>query len=269
MKAMCAFFGISRASYYGWVQRTQQPDRDAANKQLIQEAYEKSHQTYGYRRITLWIRKHKGICLNHKTVLRLMRVLQIRSMARRQKLFKRLANPDSYHRYDNVLNRNFTATPPNQKWTTDITYLRSQQGWVYLSVIRDLFDGFIVAYELGRENSLALVLNTLKQAKQNEPIREGLILHSDQGFQYTSHEYHTLIREYAITPSMSRRANCWDNAPMENFFGHLKTEGLHAVHHPPLQDLKQILDDYVHFYNYERIQLKTRQTPFETRCLSS
>jgi transposase InsO family protein len=167
----------------------------AGSKQLIQEAYEKSHQTYGYRRITLWIRKHKGICLNHKTVLRLMHVLQIRSIARRPKLFKRVADLDIYHRYDNVLNRNFTATHPNQKWTTDITYLRSQQGWVYLSVIRDLFDGFIVAYELGRENSLALVLNTLKQAKQNEQVREGLILHSDQGYQYTSQGYHTLIRE--------------------------------------------------------------------------
>lgn len=266
---MCTFFGVSRASYYAWVQRLEQPDRDAASKQLIQEAYEKSRQTYGYRRITLWIRKHKGICLNHKAVLRLMHVLQIRSLARRRKLFKRLASLDIYHRYDNVLNRNFTATRPNQKWTTDITYLRSQQGWVYLSVIRDLFDGFIVAYELGRENSLALVLNTLKQAKQNEQVRDGLILHSDQGYQYTSHGYHTLIREYAITPSMSRRANCWDNAPMENFFGHLKEEALQHLHNPSLHDLKLILDDYVHFYNYERIQLKTRQTPFETRCLSS
>jgi putative transposase len=266
---MCAFFGISRASYYGWVQRMPQVDRNALHKQLIQEAYEKSHQTYGYRRITLWIRKHKGICLNHKTVLRLMHVLQIRSMARRRKLFKRLADLNIYHRYDNVLNRNFTATRPNQKWTTDITYLRSQQGWVYLSVIRDLFDGFIVAFELGRENSLALVLNTLKQAKQNEQVRDGLILHTDQGYQYTSQGYYTLIREYAITPSMSRRANCWDNAPMESFFGHLKEEALHHVHNPSLQDLKQILHDYVHFYNYERIQLKTRQTPFETRCLSA
>ncbi len=269
MKAMCRFFGISRASYYGWVQRVQQPDRDALNKQFIQEAYERSHQTYGYRRITLWLRKHKGIWLNHKTVLRLMHALQIRSIARRRKLFKRVANLDIYHRYDNLLNREFTATRPNQKWTTDITYLRSQQGWVYLSIIRDLFDGFIVAYELGRENSLALVLNTLKQAKQHEHIPEGLMLHSDQGYQYTSQGYHLLTHQYAITPSMSRRANCWDNAPMENFFGHLKEEALHHLPHSSFHDLKQILDEYIHFYNYERIQLKTRQTPYETRCLSS
>jgi len=269
VKAMCQFFGVSRASYYAWVRRIEQPDRDAGDKQLVQEAYEKSHQTYGYRRITLWIRKHKGVGLNHKRVLRLMNRLQIRSIARRRKLFKRMADLEIYHRYDNVLNREFMANQPNQKWTTDITYLRTQQGWAYLSVIRDLFDGFIVAHQLGTENSLALVLNTLKQAKQNEQIRTGVILHSDQGFQYTSQPYHTLTHEYAITPSMSRRGNCWDNAPMENFFGHLKEEALHHVHLPSFPDLKQILDDYVHFYNYERIQLKTRQTPYETRCLSS
>ncbi len=266
---MCAFFGVSRASYYAWVQRLEQPDREATHKQLIQEAYEASHQTYGYRRITLWLRKYKGVWLNHKTVLRLMHILHIRSIARRRKLFQQMANLAIAHRYDNVLNREFTATHPNQKWTTDITYLHTQQGWVYLSAIKDLFDGFIVAYELGTENSLALVLNTLQQAKRKEQIRDGLILHSDQGFQYTSQAYHALTCEYAMTPSMSRRANCWDNAPMENFFGHLKAEALHHVHNPSLQDLKQILDDYVHFYNYERIQLKTKQTPYETRCLSS
>ena len=266
---MCKFFGVSRAGYYAWVQRLEQPDREAAHKQLIQEAYEKSHQTYGYRRITLWIRKHKGVWLNHKRVLRLMNVLQIRSIARKRKFFKNVKSLEIYHCYDNVLNREFTASQPNQKWTTDITYLRIQQGWAYLSVIRDLFDGFIVAHELGTQNSLALVLNTLRQAKLKEHIQAGLILHSDQGFQYTSHGYHLLTGEYAITPSMSRRGNCWDNAPMENFFGHLKEEALHHVHHPTFHDLQQILDDYVHFYNYERIQLKTRQTPYETRCLSS
>jgi len=269
VKAMCKFFSVSRAGYYAWVQRMEQEDRETTNKQLIQEAYDKSHQTYGYRRITLWLRQHKGVWLNHKRVLRLMQVLQIRSLARRRKLFKKMADLEIYHRYDNVLNREFTATRPNQKWTTDITYLRTQQGWAYLSVIRDLFDGFIIAHELGTENSLALVLNTLKQAKQNEQVQAGLLLHSDQGFQYTSHAYYTLTHEYAMTPSMSRRGNCWDNAPMENFFGHLKEEALQHVHLPSFQDLKQILEDYVHFYNYERIQLKTRQTPYETRCLSA
>ena len=268
IQAMCKFFGVSRAGYYAWVKRLDQPDPDAERKQLIQEAYEKSHKTYGYRRIRMWIRKNTGQSINHKAVLRIMNLLQIHSIARKRRMFKRLAELETYHRYDNLLNREFTASRPNQKWVTDITYVSTQQGWAYLSTIQDLFDGFIVAHELGTENSLRLVLNTLKQAKQKEQIPEGLLLHSDQGYQYTSPAYHVLTQAYASTPSMSRRANCWDNAVMENFFGHLKEEALRHVRNPSLSHLKQLIDEYVQFYNYERIQLKTRQTPYETRCLS-
>jgi len=266
---MCRFFGVSRAAYYAWVKQIDQPDRNAERKQLIQEAYQKSRQTYGYRRIGIWIRKNKGQSINHKAVLRLMNSLNLSSIARKRRVFRRMTDLGMYHRYENVLNRQFSASLPNQKWVTDITYIATQQGWAYLSTIKDLFDGFIVAHEVGTENSLTLVLKTLKQAKQKEKITDGLLLHSDQGFQYTSHGYHVLTHEYAITPSMSRRGNCWDNAVMENFFGHLKEEALRHVRNPTLVDLKLIIDDYVHFYNYEKIQLKTRQTPFELRCLPS
>jgi putative transposase len=269
VKAMCAFFGVSRAAYYQWLKRVSQPDRDQARMVLVQEAYEKSHHVYGYRRIALWICKHKGIYMNHKAVLRLMNKLHIHSVARRRKVFIPRTQLDTYHRYPNILQRDFQASQPNQKWVTDVTYFRTQQGWGYLSIIQDLFDGFIVAHQFGRQNSRALVLNTLKQAKQNEKVTDGLILHSDQGHQYTSQAYFVLMREYPITPSMSRRANCWDNAPMENFFGHLKEEALRHVRNPTFEEARSLIDDYVHFYNYEWIQLKTRQTPFETRCLST
>ena len=106
----------------------------------------------------------------------------------------------------------------------DITYIPTQQGWGYLSTIKDLFDGFIVVHQLGKENSLALVLNTLKQAKQKEMVTDGLILHSDQGYQYTSPAYFVLTQQYTVTASMSRPGNCWDNAPMENYTSHLKEE---------------------------------------------
>ncbi len=268
IQAMCKFFGVSRAAYYAWVQRLEQADPDAERKQLIQEAYEKSHKTYGYRRIGMWICKHKGRVINHKAVVRIMNNLQIHSIARKRRMFKRMTELETYHRYDNLLNREFTASRPNQKWVTDITYVSTQQGWAYLSTIQDLFDGFIVAHELGTENSVGLVLNTLKQARQKEQIPAGLLLHSDQGYQYTSPAYHLLTQAYVLTPSMSRRANCWDNAVMENFFGHLKEEALRHVRHPTFAHLQQLIDEYVHFYNYERIQLKTRQTPYETRCLS-
>jgi putative transposase len=266
---MCKFFGVSRTAYYGWLKRLEQPDPDAERMEQIQEAYEKSHRIYGYRRIGLWLRKQKRVHSNHKAILRLMNKLNIRSVARKPRIFRRLAEAKIRHHYDNVLHREFSANQPNQKWVTDVTYIATKEGWAYLSTIQDLFDGFIVSYRLGRQNSLGLVLNTLKQAKQNVPSTEALLLHSDQGYQYTSQNYAILLKSFAITPSMSRRGNCWDNAPMENFFGHLKEEALRPYPPPSFEEARQMIDDYIHFYNYERIQLKTRQTPFETRCLSS
>jgi putative transposase len=265
---MCAFFGVSRAAYYAWVKQLDQPDPDRERMEQVQEAYERSHRTYGYRRIVLWLQKQKGVFLNHKTVLRLMNKLNIRSVARKRKVF-RMAKVEIYHHYDNLLNQEFRASQPNQKWVTDVTYIATRLGWAYLSTIQDLFDGFIVSHQLARVNSLELVLGTLQQAKQREQVTDELILHSDRGYQYTSHTYATLIHDYAITPSMSRPGNCWDNAPMENFFGHLKEEALRQFPIPSFEEARQIIDDYIHFYNYERIQLKTRQTPYETRCLSS
>ncbi len=268
MKAMCPFFGVSRAAYYAWVKRLDQPDPDAARMALVQQAYEVSQRTYGYRRIQIWIQQNRDLIINHKAVLRLMNKLGIRSIARQRKAQKKLAECQGYHRYPNVLDRDFTASRPNQKWVTDVTYSHTQQGWAYLATIKDLYDGFIVAHHLHRNNSIELVTQTLQQAQKKEKVTAGIVLHSDQGHQYSSHPYHVLTNEYNITPSMSRRGNVWDNAPMENFFGHLKEEAIRRVKNPTFQQAQQIIDDYIHFFNYERIQLKTRQTPFQVRCLS-
>jgi len=166
------------------------------------------------------------------TVLRLMNRLGIRSVVRQRRAYQRTAPDGAFHRYENVLNRDFIATGTNQKWVTDVTYIATQQGWAYLSTIKDLFGGFIVAHALSLTNSVGLVLKTLRLAQQKEKVTDELILHSDQGHPYTSHAYHVLIQQYNFTPSMSRRANCWDNAPMENFFGHLKEETAPPVHYP-------------------------------------
>jgi len=260
VKAMCEFFAVSRAAYYAWVKKLGEADPDQERMDQVQAAYETSHKTYGYRRITLHLQQNQGLSINHTAVLRLMRKLNIRSVARKPKLYKKLEELGTYHIYPNLLNRDFGATHPSQKWVTDITHINTQQGWCYLSTIKDLYDGFIVAHVLTQSNSIALVTAT---------IRQGLILHSDQGHQYTSQAYQdVLTHEYNITPSMSRRGNCWDNAPMENFFGHLKEEYLRQFKKPSFQEAQQLIDEYVYFYNYERIQLKTRQTPYQTRCLS-
>ncbi|MHB9032145.1 MAG: IS3 family transposase [Anaerolineae bacterium] len=265
---MCALFGLSRAAFYAWHKRLGQPDPDTKRKRLVMEAYKASRNTYGYRRIRLWLYQQRSVTINHKAILRLMNSLGIHSIARRRKMVSKMSQLATYHRYENVLNREFTATVPNQKWVTDVTYIATQQGWAYLCTIMDLYGGFIVAHALSLSNSVSLVTKTLNLACQKEKVTNGIVLHSDQGHQYTSHAYHVLTQQYSIIPSMSRRGNCWDNAPMECFFSHLKEEAIRHIHISAFEEVKQIVADYIYFYNYERIQLKTRQTPNQIRCLS-
>lgn len=263
---MCAFLEISRAAYYAWLKRTKPSALCLDRIQLIQQAYQASHKTYGYRRIQLWIQQNTNTVINHKAVLRWMNRLGIRSVARRPKPLNKFKDFPNVHQYPNLLARNFTASRPNQKWVTDVTYIATQRGWAFLSVIKDLFDGFIVAHHLSRSNSVVLVTNTLKLAKKKEVVTDNLLLHSDQGFQYFTQPYFTLLKEYNITPSMSRRGNCWDNASVENFFSHLKEEAVRQFPTPTFEEASLIIDDYIHFYNYERIQLKTKKTPYQLRC---
>lgn len=267
MTAMCEFLEVSRAAYYAWVRRLEQPDPDEERMCLVQEAFDQSRQTYGYRRVAIWLQQRRQVTINHKTVRRLMNKLGIRSIARRRRPYPKATDLTTFHRYPNLLQREFSAQKPNQKWVTDITYIRTTEGWAYLSVIKDLFDGFVLAHHLSSHNSVTLVLSTLRQACQKEVVTDGLILHSDQGHQYTSQPYYVLTQHYHITPSMSRPGNCLDNAPVESFFSHLKQE---TLRHLPLLSLEEVrlqIDDYIAFYNYDRIQLKTKQTPFQIRCL--
>jgi putative transposase len=246
---MCNFLEISRAAYYAWIKRSVQSEIDDPRMKLIEEAYKASHKTYGYRRVQIWIEQKYDININHKAVLRLMNKLGVHSVARRRKFMKKIEDIGTYHRYPNCLNREFSAAQPNQKWVTDVTFIHTQQGWAFLSTIKDLHDGFIVAHYFTKQNSIELVTKTLKLAKQKEKVTDGLVLHSDQGTQYTSHSYFALTQEYNITPSMSRRGNCWDNAVMENFFGHLKEEAMRQFLNPTFDEAKQIIDDYIYFYN--------------------
>lgn len=261
---MCRFFDVSRNGYYDYAKQIDQPDKDRWLSKLISECQSKTNRTYGYRRIKVWITRQTGKKVNHKAILRVMNKYGLLSQIRRRRKYTYYS--DYLHRYDNVLNRDFSADRPNQMWVTDISYIQTKQGVLYLSTIKDLFDNSIVAYNTGTEQTINLVLDTIKKAKQNEVVTAELQLHSDQGFQYTSHGYFNLTREYGITPSMSRRGNCLDNAPAENFFGILKSECINRVKLKTINEAKRLIDQYIHFYNHERIQLKTKLTPFEKRC---
>ena len=185
------------------------------------------------------------------------------SEIRRRRKYKYMGQ--QIHKYENLLNRNFKADMPNAKWVTDISYIHTGQGVLYLSIIRDLYDSSIVAYKTGTEQTVNLVLNTIKAAVQKEAVAAELQLHSDQGFQYTSQGYFNLTKEYDITPSMSRRGNCYDNAMAENFFSILKTECIYRQKLKTFDEARHLIDEYIYFYNNERIQTKTSLTPLEKR----
>ncbi|MGE5380292.1 MAG: IS3 family transposase [Methylocystaceae bacterium] len=264
IKQMCEFFQVSRSGYYAWVKRIGQEDKDKWIADLICECQYKNHKTYGYRRVGIWLLREYGLILNHKTVLRIMSKYQLQSEIRRRRKYQQ--NSQVIHKYENLLNRNFTAEKPNQKWVTDISYIHTKQGVLYLSMIKDLYDGFIVHYETGTEQTTGLVTKTIKSALKKEAVADGLALHSDQGFQYTSTAYFNLSQEYGFKPSMSRRGNCLDNACAESFFGALKAECIHRRKLATYEEARNLLNDYISYYNYDRIQLKTKLTPYERRC---
>ena len=258
---MCRFFEVSRSGYYGYVSRMDIPAKDLPLAEKIRECQCECGKTYGYRRVHTWLER-KGIHRNPKTILRVMQKYNLLSVVRR----KKYRNYGEYlHRYPNLLNRDFCAERPNQKWVTDISYIRTKQGVLYLSIIRDLFDNSIVAYKTGTEQNVNLVLNTIKSAMKKEKVTAELQLHSDQGFQYTSQAYFNLTKDYGITPSMSRRGNPYDNALAENFFSILKTECIYRVKLQTFEEARLLIDRYIYFYNHQRIQLKTKLTPLEKR----
>ena len=259
---MCSFFDVSRSGYYDYVKRMNEPDKDELLAQQISECQKLCKKTYGYRRVKIWLERN-GVQRNPKTVLRVMNKYGLLSEIRRIRKYKQMGQ--QLHIYENKLNRDFTADKPNQKWVTDISYIHTAQGVLYLSAIRDLYDNSIVAFKTGTEQTVNLVLNTIKAAKENETVTTELQLHSDQGFQYTSRGYFNLLQEYGIQASMSRRGNCYDNAMAENFFGILKTECIHRQKINSFDDARFLIDEFIFFYNNERIQLKTKLTPFEKR----
>lgn len=259
---MCRFFKVSRSGYYGFLKRKVQQDRDASLGELIQKCQQSSGFTYGYRRIKLWLLRETGLAVNQKTILRVMGKYNLLARVRRVRCYH--CYGEYLQQYPNSLDRKFSADSPNRKWVTDVSFIKTGQGILYLSIIKDLYDGFIVAYKTSERNDNQLVLQTLKQAKRQ--AADGLILHSDQGFQYGSTAYLSLNKEYGISPSMSRAGTPLDNAPAESFFAVLKTECIYRQKIQSFAQANTMINQFIYFYNYQRIQLRTKLTPYEKRC---
>ena len=264
ISTMCKFFEVSRSGYYDYVRRMDQPAFDSEIAEEIRQIQDSSDKTYGYRRIWKAL-KEKNIYRNPKTILRIMRKYELLSEIRRKHKWRQMGQ--QLHKYENLLNRQFTADQPNRKWVTDISYIQTKQGTLYLSIIRDLYDNSIVAYKTGTAQTVNLVLDTIRMAMKQEKkkVTAELQLHSDQGFQYCSPAYFKLTKEYGITPSMSRRGNCYDNAMAENFFSIIKTECIYRHKPKSFEEAKTLIDNYIYFYNHQRIQLKTGVAPLTLR----
>ena len=264
ISVMCKFFEVSRSGYYDYVKRLGRPRPDADLAKRIAECQNRTDNTYGYRRVWKWLR-NRNIKRNPKTVLRVMKKYGLLSEIRRRRKWVNLGQ--QVHKYKNHLNRQFRADRPNVKWVTDISYIHTKEGVLYLSMIRDLYDNSIVAYKTAAQQTVNLVLDTIRLAmkKEKKRVAAELQLHSDQGFQYTSTAYFKLTQSYGITPSMSSKGNPYDNAMAENFFSILKTECIYRHKPKTFREANDLIDRYIHFYNHERIQNKTGVAPLTLR----
>jgi putative transposase len=254
---------LARSTFYWQCSSGKKSDKYADEKKRISALFHQHKGRYGYRRITL-SRRREGSLLNHKTVQRLMQQLQLISCIRVKKY-------NSYKgRYGkaagNILNRQFSADKPNQKWVTDVTEFKIAGEKLYLSPVLDLYNGEIVAYEMESRPRQSMVDDMLTKALSVLSEGEYPLLHSDQGWQYQMAHYQKRLREAGLKQSMSRKGNCYDNAVIESFFGTLKAECLYLEEYQSISELRCAIDKYIYYYNHERIKQKLKGlSPVEYR----
>ena len=255
---------MARSSFYYQLKALKRPDKYQDIKKKIKRIYHKHKGRYGYRRITLEL-NNTGIIINHKTVKRLMDVLGLKSLVRVKKY--KSYKGEQGRIAPNILQRNFKASQMNQKWVTDITEFKVAGKKLYLSPILDLFNKEIISYQLSDSPNFKQVHSMLQKAFKRKNIRESLVLHSDQGWQYQMVTYQKMLQDNNITQSMSRKGNCLDNAVIENFFGILKSELYYLKKYSSINQLKKDIDNYIHYYNNERISLSLKgMSPIQYRA---
>jgi len=255
---------VARSSFYYYQKQSKIPDKYKAIKEWINSIYHKHKGRYGYRRITDEL-NNKGIIINHKTVLKLMNLLGLKSVIRVKKYKSYKGEHGKIA--PNILARNFKAVAPNQKWATDITEFNVSCQKLYLSPIIDLFNQEIISYELTERPVFNQVVMMLKKAFKKIPHNTNLTLHSDQGWQYQMKQYQNLLKEKGIVQSMSRKGNCLDNAIIENFFGILKSELFYLKKYKSVDQLKKEINQYINYYNNDRIKSNlNKMSPIQYRA---
>ena len=270
---------LPRSDYYYWKNRIDPDTKNTDLMDAIAAIYTDNHKRYGYRRITLQL-KNEGWAVNHKTVKRLMSKLKLYGITPRAKYksykgdFNGTVDNKLLHRrvdtkkHKTEYIRDFSTSDVNEKWTTDVSEFHIAAGKLYLSPILDMHNREIVSYNISRSPGYMQIADMLNKAFNKYEDLSNLIFHSDQGWQYQMFQYHKSLRERGITQSMSRKGNCLDNSPMENFFGKMKNEMFygHEYEFETLEQLQKAMEEYIDYYNNERIQVKLKGlTPCQAR----
>jgi putative transposase len=257
---------VPRSSYYYHLVHLDEPEKHSCEREAIKQICDEHKGRYGYRRVTLELR-HRGLRINHKVVMKLMKQEHLTCQLR----------PKKYHSYRgqlgriarNHLRRDFKAEKPNMKWVTDVTEFKLFGQKLYLSPILDLFNGEIISYTLSKNPNFQQITEMLKLAFQKVPDNTQLILHSDQGWQYQMRPYQKILKDKGIKQSMSRKGNCYDNSVMENFFGLLKSEFFYNQKFSSVDHFISELSGYIDYYNNRRIKVKLKGlSPIQYRTQS-
>jgi len=249
----CRVLEVSRAGYYHW-RRHEIPRRQRENWELLKRTralYWQSHKRYGSPRITRALQQ-QGVRCSRNRVARLMREDHL--AARPKRRFAVTTQSDHRKASPNLLDRNFRIANPNEAWTSDITYVETRQGWLFVATVMDLCTRKILGLSMRADLSQELVIDALRQAIQRARPPKGLLLHSDRGVQYSSSAYRAILREHGFRQSMSRKGNCWDNAPMESFFKTMKVELVYLQSYETRSEAAKSIFEYIEvFYNRKRM----------------
>lgn len=268
INSLCKISNVSKSGYFKWLKH-QKTFNDIKNEKIA-NIVEKIHSDYpdkGYRRIRDDLYRYYNINVNDKRILRICRVLQIKSTIKYKNNGCTIQNQHPTYTTENILNRNFKADAPDEKWLTDVSefhyYVNGEKHRLYLSAILDLYDRRIVAYTIGDSNNTELVYNMFDFAVKNNP-KAHPIFHSDRGYQYTNRTFHSKLVAAGMTQSMSRIARCIDNGPMEGFWGIIKRERYYGKKFNSRKELVDMIENYMDYYNNSRLQRKLGVlTPFE------
>lgn len=264
---LCSLDNVSRSGYYRWLIQSGKPDTDHDDYLLIKKIFDSGKKKYGWRSIQM--RLPKGL-MNHKKIKRIMKKYGLVCKIRRANPYKQIARATLEHRtFDNTLNREFRSLSPFKVFCTDITYLPFNYRMAYMSVIKDIGSGEIVAWKLSMHIDMELVLGTVEVLKNNTALPlasfQNIMIHSDQGFHYTNPQYIEQVKKLNMAQSMSRKGNCIDNSPMESFFGHFKDD-VDYKNCKTFEELNILIEKYMQYYNYERYQWNLKKmTPVEYR----